>query len=159
MIWLFWPSNQKKGCFGWKNTGWPLKDKCFMDFERQLQKFLDLFEPYAKKYFEGRQKSVLNYPKLIAQFYKDLADFTAGGKKLRGFLVYLGYSIGAKEHLRGGKGNLLKILPVALAIELVHSFLLIHDDVIDQSEMRRGKQTIHKRYEKIAPPSLKDSEG
>lgn len=120
-----------------------------MDFERQLREFLDLFEPYAKKYFEGRQKSVSNYPKLIGQFYRDLADFTAGGKKLRGFLVYLGYAIGAKKHLRGGKGNLLKILPVVLAVEIVHSFLLIHDDVIDQSEMRRGKMAIHKKYAKL----------
>ena len=117
-----------------------------MDFERQLQKFLDLFEPYAKKYFEGRQKSVLNYPKLIGQFYKDLADFTAGGKKLRGFLVYLGYETCGGE---SDRKRIRKILPVVLAVEIVHSFLLIHDDVIDQSEMRRGKMAIHKKYAKL----------
>lgn len=139
-----------------KNTELPVKDNFCMEFEKELQIFLNLFEPFVKKYFEAKQKSVSLYPKLIGKFYKDLADFGKGGKKLRGFLVYLSYKVGKGSIDRQ---DLEKILPVALAFEIAHSFLLIHDDVIDQSEVRRGKQTIHKRYEKMAPPSLKASEG
>ncbi|EKD57444.1 MAG: hypothetical protein ACD_57C00297G0004 [uncultured bacterium] len=40
------------------------------------------------------------------------------------------------------------ILSIALAYELLHSFLLIHDDIIDESSTRRGRTTIHRRYEK-----------
>ncbi len=123
-----------------------------MDFERELQEFLSIFGPYAKRYFEDKRKAVSNYPKLIYQFYKDLADFTSGGKKLRGFLVYLSYKACIGD---SSKKGIEKILPVVLAVELVHSFLLIHDDIIDQSEIRRGKPTVHKKFEETIQPSFK----
>jgi geranylgeranyl diphosphate synthase type II len=36
----------------------------------------------------------------------------------------------------------------ALAIELFHNFSLMHDDIMDKSETRRGQATVHKKYEK-----------
>lgn len=112
------------------------------NFKSELAKFLKVFEPYQKKYFERKIKEVSNYPNLISRFYKDLADFSAGGKKLRAFLVYLGYKVG------NVKVSPLRVMPICLAVELVHNFLLIHDDIIDQSDKRRGRPTIHKRYGK-----------
>jgi len=38
-------------------------------------------------------------------------------------------------------------LPAALAIELIHTFTLIHDDIMDQSDLRRGKPTIHRKWD------------
>ena len=127
-------------------------------FKDELAGFLRVFEPYARSYFEKRIKDVSRYPKLIGEFYKDLADFTIGGKKLRAFLIYLGYLIAGG---RSARWKFEKILPIALAYELIHSFLLIHDDIIDQSDSRRGKLTIHKRYEKLfgSPTSAKASVG
>ena len=119
-----------------------------------LNIFLDRFEPFAQKFFEKKTKEVSKYPPLIKRFYKDLYDFTSGGKKLRGFLVWMGYRISQKSEVRSQKfRDLEKILPVALAYELLHSFLLIHDDIIDQSDTRRGRRTIHKQYEKPFGPS------
>ena len=115
-------------------------------FKDELSNFLGVFEPYVKSYFEKKIKEVSRYPKLIGEFYKDLADFTVGGKKLRAFLIFLGYKVADGRDFK-------KILPIALAYELLHSFLLIHDDIIDQSDTRRGKRTIHKRYEKLFGPS------
>ena len=110
--------------------------------QEELKNFLNLFEPYAKKYFSKKVKDAFKYSPIIRRFYEDLADFSQGGKRLRAFLVYLGHKIGDGQ-------NVKKILPIALAYELAHSFLLIHDDIIDESDVRRGKSTIHKRYEKI----------
>ncbi len=112
------------------------------EFELMLKKFRVTFEEYLADYFAQKIKDSSEYPKLITKFYEDLADFTEGGKRMRAFLVYLGYVIG------GGR-NLQKVLPISLAVEIIHSFLLIHDDIIDKSETRRGKVTIHKRYEKL----------
>ena len=122
-----------------------------MHFENSLKFFLVSFEPYAERYFAQKLKSQKKYPLLIYQFYKDLFDFTVGGKKLRAFLVYLGYRLGKvtkRQRDKVGEG-IKEILPIALAYELAHSFLLIHDDIIDQSATRRGRLTIHKRYEKL----------
>ncbi|OGD84870.1 hypothetical protein A2165_03405 [Candidatus Curtissbacteria bacterium RBG_13_40_7] len=117
-----------------------------MDFKKELEVFLLEFEPYERGFFSKRLKFASKYHPLIVKLYRDLFDFSRRGKKLRAFLVYLGWRL--------GKGKDIKmILPIALAYELVHSFLLIHDDIIDQSEVRRGKPTIHKRYEKLFGPS------
>jgi geranylgeranyl diphosphate synthase type II len=44
------------------------------------------------------------------------------------------------------EGNIQKALPQALAIELLHNFTLIHDDLMDQSPIRHGKETVFKKW-------------
>jgi geranylgeranyl diphosphate synthase type I len=55
---------------------------------------------------------------------------------MRPYFCYLGY-------LASGGKALEVILPVLLGLELFHTFALIHDDVMDQADMRRGGSTIH----------------
>ena len=110
-------------------------------FKKELDDFLAVFEPYASNFFSSKIKTSAKYSPLITRFYKDLGDYSYGGKRLRGFLAWLGYRLG------GGR-DIKRIKEISLALELIHSFLLIHDDIIDDSDIRRGKATIHKRYEK-----------
>ena len=65
-----------------------------------------------------------------------------GGKRVRPVGVYLG-ALAA-----GGSASLDETLDVALALELVHSYSLVHDDLpcMDDDDMRRGKPTVHKRF-------------
>lgn len=65
----------------------------------------------------------------------------AGGKRLRPVLCILGYELG------GGK-NEEEILPQACALEMIHTFTLIHDDLpaMDNDDFRRGKPTNHRVY-------------
>jgi geranylgeranyl diphosphate synthase type I len=58
-----------------------------------------------------------------------------GGKRLRGTLVLLGCEAG------GGSRELA--MPASLACELLHAYLLIHDDFMDRDELRRGGPTLH----------------
>lgn len=61
----------------------------------------------------------------------------SGGKKLRPFLAMVSAgALGVKEE---------KALPYGIAIELVHNFTLVHDDIMDDDEMRRGQKTLHKK--------------
>ncbi|TFG12312.1 polyprenyl synthetase family protein [Candidatus Thorarchaeota archaeon] len=67
----------------------------------------------------------------------------AGGKRLRSLLTYL-----ACEAVNG---NLQRILPITVAAELLQTASLIHDDIIDNTEIRRGVTTVHKKFgEKMA---------
>jgi len=118
-----------------------IKKNPFLGFGDELNKFLSEFNPHFTSYLRRKINSIPKNLSLIRGFYKSIADFSLGGKKLRPFLVFLGYKIA------GGK-DFSKILPICASIELIHSFLLIHDDIIDESDIRRGKATIHKRYEK-----------
>ena len=131
-----------------------------MNFEEELKAFLLAFRPYWRVYFSERLKFASGYPPLLVRFYKDLFDFTSGGKKLRAFLVWLGYKIGSPSSSKASTvakamadRSMGKILPISFAYELTNSFLLIHDDIIDQSDIRRRKPTIHKRYENFLGPS------
>ncbi|MBI3282552.1 polyprenyl synthetase family protein [Candidatus Curtissbacteria bacterium] len=117
--------------------------------QEELGKFLAVFEPYAARYFREKVKAGAKYSPLISKLYGDLADFSSRGKKLRAFLVYLGFLVGKGSLGSRRSRGIEKVLPVCLAYEIVHNFLLIHDDIIDRSEKRRGKPTMHKRYEKF----------
>jgi len=61
------------------------------------------------------------------------------GKRLRPLLLILsGLSLG---------GNLYSLLYPAVAIELLHNFTLVHDDIMDNDDVRRGKPTVHVKWD------------
>jgi geranylgeranyl diphosphate synthase type I len=62
----------------------------------------------------------------------------AGGKRLRPSALLL-----AAEAVGGKPDN---VLPAAVAVELVHNFTLIHDDIMDEADLRRGLTTVHKKW-------------
>ncbi len=63
----------------------------------------------------------------------------AGGKRIRPILVILACkSVG---------GKIEACLNSAVAIELLHNFTLVHDDIMDQDDLRRGRLTVHKKWD------------
>lgn len=74
----------------------------------------------------------------------------AGGKRLRPLLVLLGY---------GAAGGDADVTGPALAVELVHTCALIHDDLIDRSATRRGEPTSHHAFAALAGSWAGDPEG
>jgi heptaprenyl diphosphate synthase len=62
----------------------------------------------------------------------------AGGKRIRPVFVLLSGQLGELD--------IEKIKKVAVSLELIHMATLVHDDVIDEAELRRGKPTIKKRF-------------
>ena len=62
----------------------------------------------------------------------------SGGKRLRPFLLI------KSSEMFGG--DLRRALPAAAAVELVHNFSLVHDDIMDNDDMRHSVQTVHKHY-------------
>ncbi len=59
-----------------------------------------------------------------------------GGKRLRPVLMLMAYNM--------YRDDVDKILPVALGLEVYHNYTLLHDDVMDRAEVRRGKPCVHK---------------
>ncbi len=62
----------------------------------------------------------------------------AGGKRLRPVIALLVAEALGKDYRR--------ILPAAVSIEVIHNFTLVHDDIMDRDEMRRGVPTVHRVY-------------
>ncbi|MEW1843299.1 polyprenyl synthetase family protein [Nonomuraea angiospora] len=70
--------------------------------------------------------------------YQLLTDFVLnGGKRVRPQLCYWGW-----RGAGGGDGD--EIITAAASLELCHAGLLIHDDIMDGSELRRGRATVHR---------------
>ena len=70
----------------------------------------------------------------------------SGGKRLRPTLAL----IAAEAIMNGGLLNgdaIENTLPAALALEVFHNFTLLHDDVMDKAEVRRGRPTVHVKWD------------
>ncbi|MBR5655412.1 MAG: polyprenyl synthetase family protein [Prevotella sp.] len=61
-----------------------------------------------------------------------------GGKRIRPVLMLLSYNLYADD--------VDTILPVSCGLETFHNFTLLHDDLMDNAELRRGQQTVHKKW-------------
>lgn len=62
-----------------------------------------------------------------------------GGKRIRPFLTLLGAGICG--------GDMNDALPSALAVEILHNFTLVHDDIMDDADTRRGQQSVFKKWD------------
>lgn len=62
-----------------------------------------------------------------------------GGKRIRPTLMLLGYNL--------FKDNPEKILMNAVALETYHNYTLLHDDLMDNADLRRGHETVHKKWD------------
>jgi len=98
-----------------------------------MQSFETLSKQFAEK-FETR-----HFPEQPASLYEPNEYFLKlGGKRVRPVLCLMGNEL------------FDDIIPdawyAATAIELFHNFTLIHDDIMDKAPLRRGKQTVHTKY-------------
>ncbi len=77
--------------------------------------------------------------------YKGIKDFVLrDGKRIRPSFFMLSYMGYGKKKLSSYR----KLVKCALSLELLHDFLLVHDDVIDNSDLRRGKPTLQRVFNK-----------
>lgn len=76
----------------------------------------------------------------IADSWRDVGIIVKnGGKRLRPALMLMVYEL-------SGRKDTQKIMPVALSLELLHSYFLVHDDIIDEDRLRHGTATLNDIY-------------
>ncbi len=63
-------------------------------------------------------------------------ELSLGGKRIRPVLMLMSYEL--------YRDDVESIIPTALGLEMYHNYTLLHDDVMDRADMRRGKPTVHK---------------
>ena len=105
-----------------------------MDFKTELKEYQILIEKELEKFIkkEACPERILNQSMEYS--------LMAGGKRLRPILVLATYKL--------FKEDIQRSMPYAVAIEMVHNFSLIHDDLpgIDNDNIRHGKLTNHKKF-------------
>lgn len=79
----------------------------------------------------------------MTALWQQIAKATSGGKRTRPLLVNLGYQV-------VGTTPDARLLDIGCAFELLHTALVIHDDIIDQDFIRRGQPTLSAHYRDAA---------
>lgn len=109
---------------------------------KELDSYKEMIEQELKSFFSLKKEKAKSISPLAYDGFCKIEEFTMrGGKRIRPLLVVVSY-LGC-----GGK-NLKEILKASISAEIAHSFLLIHDDVMDDDDMRRNAPTVHKILEK-----------
>jgi len=97
-----------------------------------------IIEDSLSEFFRGKMKGISD--PFILDLVSKIRDFTLnGGKRVRPILVQMGHDLYSSEE----KG----VVMASASIEILQTYLLIHDDIIDQSDYRRGKPSYHKQVE------------
>jgi len=95
-----------------------------------IKMYKEMIDANYPKYLEGRNPS---------SHYDPIKELLArGGKRLRPTLCMLSCDAFG--------GDVKDALPTAIAIEFFHNFTLVHDDIQDKSQLRRGEPTLHIKY-------------
>jgi len=102
-----------------------------VDFEQSYSEYKRVIDEHLKRALLDGEPDLLYEPVRYILF--------AGGKRLRPVLLLL-----ACELLGG---NPFTALNAAIAVEIFHNFTLVHDDIMDKADMRRGIETIHKKWD------------
>ncbi len=113
-----------------------------MNFQQTLSGFKLAIDKELEHYFDIAIADAQRESELIANALEQTKKIAlAGGKRIRGALLQCAYSgAGGKEKKR--------ILKIAVAVEFLHLFFLVHDDIIDCGNLRHGQETVHKFFAK-----------
>jgi len=100
-----------------------------LSLEEEMKRIASLVDAKIKESLTGE-------PELLYSASSYLIG--AGGKRLRPLILLKFYSLYRDDELSA--------IPLATALELVHNFTLIHDDIMDNDDMRRGVPTTHRKF-------------
>ncbi len=123
-------------------------------FREQLKslvpKINDRIAEHLSRYIDASSEK---YGQVAGEYMESLRDVAlAGGKRLRGALTYHGYGL-----MQGDDTDV--IFDIAVAIELLHTYLLIEDDFMDRANMRHDFPTLHGLFLRQYGPQVGGGDG
>jgi len=109
-----------------------------MNFPDYAKKYVPKINNEIKYIWDASHKNVKN--SFLKDFYAEARDyFLSGGKRIRPLLTIATFNAFKSELDE-------RIIRPSTGIEFIHNASLIHDDIIDKDELRRGKPTFHYRF-------------
>ncbi len=113
---------------------------------KKIQIEKKLIDTWLLNFLQEEEKN-FNQQALVQEAFAIIKDFVTSGKTVRGGLFLLTVKAFNAQIYQENQKDLLA---VAAALELAHSSLLVHDDIIDRDEMRRGQDSVWQQYAKNA---------
>jgi geranylgeranyl diphosphate synthase type I len=115
---------------------------------RSLETVRDLVDPALRRFLSDRRAELAGMDPSAAVLVEELERLVgAGGKRIRPALCYWAFQAAG-----GGGGE--PIVNACVALELLHTSALVHDDVMDRADERRGLPASHRRFAAEAPAGV-----
>ncbi len=100
-----------------------------MTFQEEVRRVASMVDSYLEEEVDGAPRDLYDASSHLIR---------AGGKRLRPFILVEFHALYSPDEAA--------VLPAAAAVELIHNFTLIHDDIMDRDEIRHGVPTVHRKY-------------
>ncbi|GAA2340213.1 polyprenyl synthetase family protein [Saccharopolyspora halophila] len=114
------------------------------DFEKDLP---GKVQQTLSDYLQTRRREAAELDPVVGETADQLGDFVlGGGKRIRPTFAWWGWRACGGAAQGPEAANMLH---AASALELLQACALVHDDLIDESDTRRGKPTVHRRFERL----------
>ena len=129
------------------------EEKLLTDYLESLKGEIAVVTKTLDKFFSDRIEQVAHLGPWHKEYYGNVKEYIMrGGKRLRPVLVILGY--------KAVKGDTVpdNLYTASLCVEILHNGSLLHDDLIDHDETRRGGKTFHATYRDINYSRSKDKD-
>lgn len=125
-------------------TAVSLREGLLTDVKTGLPHFRDRLNPLLSEYIGEAVGEARKEDDFIADAVERAGKIIlSGGKRLRAGLMCAGY-------FAAGGDDEERILRTSMSIEFTHSFMLVHDDIIDRDSLRHGVETVHSFYARQA---------
>jgi geranylgeranyl diphosphate synthase type I len=108
------------------------------------EKLLALIEARLSDFFQKMKSQGITWNSEMSAYH-----FSTGGKRLRALIPSWIFQVLAKDPVQAA--------PLGLALELIHNATLVHDDLQDGDVLRRGKETVWKKYSDVQAINCGDS--
>ncbi|MBR9707386.1 MAG: polyprenyl synthetase family protein, partial [Candidatus Diapherotrites archaeon] len=107
-----------------------------------LLEYKKVVDERLNSFFDEFESNNLEKTPQFKDVLKEVKDFNSRGKRIRPAFVIAAYeAVGGKDRKA--------VADASLGIELAQGFFLIHDDIMDQDELRRGHKTVHTKYKDV----------
>jgi geranylgeranyl diphosphate synthase type I len=117
-------------------------------------RLVDLVQAGIDEFLDGRAPLLESIASELAPFVDYSRELLRGGKRFRALFCYWGWNAVSDQDAAGDPDDiryreLPSVIRAATALEIFHAAALVHDDIMDNSDTRRGLPSAHKRFEAI----------
>ncbi len=126
------------------NRGFDPSDPLSPKFLSAVASAIEVFLQGQIKVFETKLNSPVPLWHLLEPLFEEAMAITGGGKRLRPAFCYWGYTA-----IAGQPDSTTELVKAASSLDLLHASLLVHDDIIDAADTRRGRPSSHRVFEML----------
>lgn len=115
---------------------------------------MDLIQARLDTFLDERSTELTEVSPDLDVLYAAARGLLAGGKRFRALFCYWGWQAVAGrgddvDLVGSGSPGLDGVVAVSAALEIFHAAALVHDDIMDNSDLRRGEPSLHRRFETL----------